>query len=287
MTSPTRLRVPRRSSRKSSRRYRLTNHSPRARLGWSAVGPSDGRPRHVTMRAMSFADAVDAFFVDFFRLYPVHATNAGNHDHDAEWPDLTDAGTTDRLAWLTDVKVSLESADGLTRDEEIDRRVLLAQIDELRFDEEDLDEASWSPIVYSYLLGNGLFALVAREFAPLPDRLASAAGRMEGIPAVLAAARDNLTSGRGRAVSAFHVEKGIATMPGVADLCRTAVEMAADVDVPLRERVSAAATPAVEAVEAFIAWMRDDLLPTADGEFRLGRDLYERKFQHRLKGTVS
>ena len=49
---------------------------------------------------------------------------------------------------------------------------------------------------------------------------------MEGIPAVLEAARDNLTSGRGRAVSAFHVEKAIKTMPGVADLCRTAVEMA-------------------------------------------------------------
>ncbi|HEX7196971.1 MAG TPA: DUF885 family protein, partial [Candidatus Limnocylindria bacterium] len=236
---------------------------------------------------MSFAEAQAAFFADFFRHYPVHATNAGNHDHDGEWPDLTDAGTHDRLAWLAEARASLEAVEDLTRDEEIDRRVLLAQIDELRFDEEDLDEPSWSPIVYSYLLGGGLFALVAREFAPLGDRLGSAAGRMEGIPAVLDAARDNLTSGRGRAVSGFHVEKGIATMPGVADLCRTAVEMAADADEATRARVDAASGHAVAAVEAFIAWLRDDLLPTADGDFRLGRDLYERKFQHRLKGTVS
>ncbi|MGH2380133.1 MAG: DUF885 domain-containing protein [Candidatus Limnocylindria bacterium] len=236
---------------------------------------------------MSFNDAVDAFFVDFFRHYPVHATNAGNHDHDHEWPDLTDAGTQDRLAWLAEARADLEAAEGLTRDEEIDRRVLLTQIDELRFDEEDLDEASWSPIVYSYLLGGGLFALVSRDFAPLEDRLASTAGRMEGIPAVLEAARANLTSGRGRAVSGFHVEKGIATMPGVSDLCQTAAEMAADVDENLRDRVGAAATPAIAAVDAFIAWMRDDLLPTADGDFRLGRDLYERKFQHRLKATVT
>ena len=46
---------------------------------------------------------------------------------------------------------------------------------------------------------------------------------MEGIPAVLDAARANLTSGRGRAVSGFHVEKTIKTLPGIADLCRTAV----------------------------------------------------------------
>ena len=236
---------------------------------------------------MSFAQAQDAFFADFFRLYPVHATNAGNHEHDHAWPDLSEAGIAERLSWLTDARTRLEAADGLSRDEEIDRRVLLREIDALRFDEEDLDEASWSPIVYSYLLGGGLFALLSRDFAPLPERLASATGRMEGIPAVLDAARANLTSGRGRAVSDFHVEKAIATMPGVADLCRTAVEMAAEADPDIRASVEAAAQPAIDAVDAFVAWMRDDLLPTADGDVRLGPDLYQRKFHHALKATIS
>jgi uncharacterized protein (DUF885 family) len=237
--------------------------------------------------AMSFADAQDAFFADFFRHYPVHATNAGNHDHDDRWMDLTDAGTAERLAWLADVRATLERQDDLSGEEAIDRRILLEVIDELRFDEEELDEPSWSPIVYSYLLGGGLFALVAREFAPLEDRLASVAGRMEGIPAVLDAARANLSSGRGRAVSGFHTEKAIQTIGGVSDLCRTAVQMAAEASDATRARVEAAAQPAVAAVEAFTAWLRDELLPTADGDFRLGRDLYERKFAHRLKATLS
>jgi uncharacterized protein (DUF885 family) len=236
---------------------------------------------------MSFAEAHDAFFADFFRRYPVHATEAGNHEHDDRWPDLTDAGSAERLAWLTDARERLQGLDGLSRDDEIDRRVLLSTIDELVFDEEELDEPSWSPITYSYLLGGGLFALLSREFAPLEQRLASAAGRMEGIPAVLDVARDNLASGRGRAVAGFHTEKAIATMPGVADLCRTAVEQAADVDEALRGRVEAASASAMEAVEAFVAWLRDELLPTADGDFRLGRELYERKFHHRLKATIS
>ena len=38
-----------------------------------------------------------------------------------------------------------------------------------------------------------MFGLLSREFAPLADRLASAAGRMDGIPAALDAALANLT----------------------------------------------------------------------------------------------
>ena len=241
------------------------------------------------MRGMtsSFAEARDAFFVGFFRRYPVHATEAGNHEHDDRWPDLTDAGTAERVAWLAETRARLEAADGLSREDEIDRQVLLGTIDELRFDEEELDEPSWSPITYSYLLGGGLFGLLSREYAPVAARLESAAGRMERIPALLDAARQNLTSGRGRAVSGFHVEKAIATMPGVSDLCRTALEMAEDADETVKDRVTVAAGPAIQAVDAFVAWLRDELLPHADGDFRLGRDLYERKFRHRLKATIT
>ncbi|HEX5038547.1 MAG TPA: DUF885 domain-containing protein [Candidatus Limnocylindria bacterium] len=235
----------------------------------------------------SFAQAQDAFFVDFFRLYPVHATEAGNHEHDGRWMDLTDAGRGERLAWLRDVRGTFEGMSDLDREQDIDRRVLLATIDELQFDEDELDEPAWSPIVYTYLLGGGLFGLLSREFAPVGERLVSAASRMEGIPAVVEAARANLTSRRSRPVATFHVEKAIETMPGVADLCRTAVSMAADVDPALKERVTRAADDATASVDAFAAWLRDELLPTADGDFRLGPALYERKFHHALKATIT
>jgi uncharacterized protein (DUF885 family) len=235
----------------------------------------------------SFAEAQDAFFTEFFRLYPVHATNAGNHEHDDRWPDLTDAGLRARVAWLADARSGLEALDDLSGEEEVDRRVLLSTIDEMRFEEEELDELAWSPIVYSYLLGGGLFGLLSREFAPLEDRLASAAGRMEGIPAALEAARQNLTSRRGRPVATFHTEKAIETVPGVADLCRTATAMAGDVGDELRTRVATAADAAIAALESFTTWLREDLLPTAEGDFRLGPDLYDRKFHHALKATIS
>ena len=201
---------------------------------------------HGTMRAMSFAEAQDAFFSHFFRHYPVHATDAGNHEHDDRWPDLTDAGTTGPpgMAGRSPRGTSRRRTGSAAR-----RRSIGAScsgvIDELRFEEEELDELSWSPISYSYILGSGLFSLLSREFAPLQARLASAAGRMEGIGDVLDAARANLSSGRGREVATFHVEKAIATMPGVADLCRTAASMAAELDDSmLRTRVESTAARA-------------------------------------------
>ena len=63
--------------------------------------------------------------------------------------------------------------------------------------------------------------------------------------------------------------------------------MASDLDEALRARVTAAAESAIAAVDAFTEWLRDDLLPTADGDFRLGAELYDRKFHHAMKATVT
>ena len=176
----------------------------------------------------------------------------------------------------------------LSRDEAIDRRLLLDQLGELRFDEERLDELHWSPITYVYLFGSGLFSLLSREFAPLPDRLRSAAARLRGLPAALEAARTNLSDPGQRGVSTFHTEKAIATMPGVADLARTAAEEASRLDDPaLLDKIAAAADEAVAAVDAFTAWLRDELLPTARGDFRLGAELYGEKFAHSLKSSFT
>jgi uncharacterized protein (DUF885 family) len=63
--------------------------------------------------------------------------------------------------------------------------------------------------------------------------------------------------------------------------------MANDAEETLRARVAAAAEPAIAAVDAYVAWLRDELATTATGDFRLGRDLYERKFRHALKATIT
>ena len=233
---------------------------------------------------------VDELLAGWFRHYPVLATELGNHDHDGEWPDLSHEGHGQRLSFLRDVEARVTALDpgSLTADEQIDRRILLENIAAARFGEETLREDTWSPLSYVYLFGGGLFGLLSREFAPLPDRLRSAATRLRGLPTALDQARLTLEAGGPRPVSAFHTEKAIKTIGGVADLARTAAAESEGLeDAALATEVREAADRAVEAVEAFHDWLRDDLSPRATGGFRLGADLYAEKFRHALKTDLT
>ncbi len=245
---------------------------------------------------MSFPALVDELLAEYLRLSPVHATELGNHEHDGRWPDLTDAGREERLAFTRAALGRLDDLDAaaLSRDEAIDLRILRMQLEADAWADTELREGAWNPMAYVYLAGGGLFALLSREFAPLPQRLASAAQRMRGLPALLDAARANLTAPRAsaggamRAVSFFHAEKALQTMPGVADLARSAAGEAESLDdAALREAVVEASRIAIAAVDGFVAWLRDELLPAASGDFRLGPDLYAAKFQHALRSGLT
>jgi uncharacterized protein (DUF885 family) len=256
--------------------------------GPDASGPTT--PPEPDEDDMDFRAIVDEMLAGYFRHYPVTATEMGYHAHDGAWPDLTDAGRAARLAWVTDASARVEAVppESLTRDDAIDRRILLENLAAMRFAEEALDEGSWNPMTYVYLFGNGLFSLLAREFAPLPDRMRSAAARLAGLPAALDQARATLEAGGTRPISAFHTQKAAERMPGLIDLVDTAVQEASDLDEPaLRAEVEAAAWPARDAVHGFTAWLRDELQPRATGDFRLGPELYAQKFRHALKTDLT
>jgi uncharacterized protein (DUF885 family) len=238
---------------------------------------------------------VDAFLDEFFHLYPVAATAIGNHEHDGEWPDLTDAGRRARVAFADRWEAELRgfADDALTPDERIDRDLLLSELAAVRFDETELREGAWDALGYVYLLGGGIFPLLAREFAPLAKRLTSVAARLEGVPALLAAARAELGSLPDRPPSRLHTEMAIKQLPGIVALAEDAAAQAAAAaaDRPgvaeIGPRLHAASATAREAIESFGAWLGADLLPRSAGEGRLGAELFERKLRHTFRGDLT
>jgi len=240
----------------------------------------------------AFATRVDEFLAEFFRLLPVHATSAGHHEHDHRWPDLTDAGRAERIAFLDawDQAFRAMGDDSLTAGERLDRDLLLQEIDALRFDEVDLATERWDPLEWVYLLGGGLFPLLAREFAPLPVRLASATGRIEGIPGLVQAAKGQLTGLEDRPVSRLHAETALKQLPGIIELVDDAVTAAADgpadeaIDA-LRPRLQQAAATARAAIGELETHLREVVLPRSDGEGRLGAELFAGKLLRTLRNA--
>lgn len=252
-----------------------------------------------------FRARVDAFLDELFRLEPVLATDVGMHAHDGRWPDVSAAGEHELLAFVDRWEVELRAvgADGGARDADeavgqrhaqadgdaVDRDLLLLELDAIRFATVELRELDWDALAWVYLLGSGLFPLIAREFAPLDVRLGSVASRLEGMPAVVEVARGRLGSWEGRRASRFHAETAVRQLAGVRELVDDALRVAdavgaVDASVAaLLPRLHAAAAAARAALDGFERHLLDVVVPAAEGEGRLGPELFRAKLRRTLR----
>jgi uncharacterized protein (DUF885 family) len=233
---------------------------------------------------------IDEFLAEFFRINPTWATEIGAHSYDDRWPDLTEAGRTERLAFIERWLGTFRAMTDLRGDDAIDRDLLIGELEAAEFSETDLREETWNPLDWIYLLGGGLFSLLGREFAPLDVRVSSLAGRLERLPDVTDAARRAIVGHDGRPVGRFQTETALKQLPGVeeliADALRTAEDAAGDPGVAaLIPRLTAAAATARQAMAAFEAHLRDVVLPASEGEGRLGPELFARKMRHTMRST--
>jgi uncharacterized protein (DUF885 family) len=233
---------------------------------------------------------VDQFLAEFFRLNPTWATEIGAHDFDDRWPDLTEHGRRERLAFVDRWLDVFGTMDDLEGDDAIDRDLLVGELEAARFSEVDLREETWNPLDWIYLLGGGLFSLLAREFAPLDVRLGSVAGRLERLPEVVAAAKLTLVGHAGRAVGRFQTETALKQLSGVEELIGDALRTAEGSNDPavvaVRPRLAAAAETARAAMTDFEGHLRDVVLPASDGEGRLGPELFAAKMRHTMRSEA-
>ena len=231
---------------------------------------------------------IDAFLAEFFQLNPTWATNVGEHSYDDHWPDLTEAGHRERLAFIERWLGEFRGLGALAGDEAIDRDLLIGELEAAQFSEAELREERWNPLDWVYMLGDGLFSLLAREFAPVSVRLTSVAARLEGLPAVLDAANASLVGFGGRPVGRFQTETALKQVAGVYELIGDALSTAEsakdDAEVAkLTPRLTAAAEAARSALDGFTAHLRDTVLPSSVGEGRLGDTLFASKMRHTMR----
>ncbi len=240
-----------------------------------------------------YDEVLQAYLRDLFTAYPVAGTGVGYHLVDHEWGDWTEGGRADRLAMLRSHRAAAKGLDEarLAPEERIDRGLLLESIDEALFLEETLREDAWDPLNTVAILGGGLFSLIARDFAPWSHRGAAFLRRVQGLPAVLEAARRNLVGLPSRPVSLLHTETAIAQLPGVGDLIDEGLEearrRAAAGELPeLPAQLETAAAAAREALEGFRVALDTEIRGRARDEGRLGGELFQQKLEFTLASDL-
>jgi len=233
-------------------------------------------------------EALSKRYIDEFGRYsPVSATQLGDHRFDGELDDLSAAGRARSLAWTKGVLDELQAIERarLSRANQVDAAMLDNQLRYAIWTEEKFRDWSWDPLIYTQLAGQSVYGLLARDFAPLPQRLGAVTARLERLPGLLEQMRANIVPSR---VPAIHAETAVKQNRGVLSLVDDLVvpnlgQLPADDRARLERAIATART----AVESHQQWLEGTLLPQAKGDFRIGRELYDEKLGFALMSPLT
>ena len=235
----------------------------------------------------AFADLAARWLDGAMRLSPVFATQTGDHRFDAELDDYSAEGRARSLAFSKSLLAELEAIDRgtLSRENQVDASVLRNQLRYDLWSAEQLQGWAWDPMLYSQVAGGALYSLMAREFAPLPDRLRNATLRMQKLPTLFAQMRANLDPAR---VPLIHAQTVAKQNRGVLSLVDGLIlPKAGELDEADRKRLEDAVATLRTAVEEHQAWLDKTLVPQAKGDFRIGQALYDQKLAFALDSPMS
>jgi uncharacterized protein (DUF885 family) len=235
----------------------LTRPAPAAR-----PGPLDDR----------FYDMVEARFRRVLRDNPIAATAIGLHEDDSRLGDGSRGQVLQELADERAHLASFEALDpaGLSPEAAFERELEAHNLRRSIFDTEVV--RTWERRSTAMdTIGDALFLLFARAFAPLPERLASIAGRLEAVPAFLAESRTRAAGPQVRLWQGLELQSAD-NLPGMFDVMVAAgvgVQSGADQD-----RLARAAARAKVAVAEYGEWLRGSLSGGVD-DWALGRERYD------------
>ena len=235
---------------------------------------------------VAFRNLADEYLSELPNLSPVNATLIGDHSADHKLDQVDAAARDARREILQEYIRSLKSLDfdALSRANQIDADILMNKLQSDLWAIDELQEWAWNPLVYVGMSGSAIYGLVARDFAPLGKRLQNVGARLQQLPRFLQQSRAAIEPHR---VPKIHAETAIRQNPGLISILDTMVipEMAV-LSAPQQQELNAAIETARQAIAEHQTWLEEDLLPQADGDFRIGARLYDKKLSYALNSPL-
>ncbi|WP_417475181.1 DUF885 domain-containing protein [Luteimonas mephitis] len=257
-----------------------------------STSASDAPPQGTAATPDAQADAAFAalsqeWLDGWLQLNPVNATQVGDHRFDDQLDDLSAAGRQKGVDFNKQILARLDAMDAskLSRENQVDALILRNQVQGDLWSTETLQSWAWDPQAYGGLAGGAIYNLMAREFAPMPQRLKSATARMRKIPALFAQMRENLDPARVPKIHAETVAKQNAGLLALVDQFIT--PNAGQLEGDDRKQLDDAVATLRKAVAEQQEWLDKTLVPNARGDFRIGAGLYDQKLKFSLNSALS
>jgi hypothetical protein len=213
---------------------------------------------------------VDRFFDDvYFKFNPTTGTSSGFHQYDTLLENYSKAGVDIQIRALQSAEKQFSALPG-----DPDRDLILNYIRATLLNLQQVRPWEKNPDSYSSGVTVSIFVIMSRTFAPPADRLQSVIARERQIPAVFEAARANLKN-----PPRIYTEVAIEQLPGIVSFFQNDVPAAFKqvTDPKLLADFQNSNAAVIDALNSYLAYLKNDLLPRSHGDFRLGADRFRKK----------
>jgi uncharacterized protein (DUF885 family) len=214
-----------------------------------------------------------------FTYNPTSGTSAGLHRYDTKLENYSRATVDAQITTLHSFEKKFEAVPSVQLDQstQADREMVLGDIHSKLLTLETIRPWEKNPDTYSSGITNSAFVLMERNFAPADDRLRSLIAREKQMPAVFDEARKNLKN-----PPRIYTEIALEQLPGIISFFESDVpEAFKDAKDPATKAEFKKTNAAViAALGKYEAWLKTDLLPRSNGDFRLGADTFSKKLQY-------
>ena len=224
----------------------------------------------------SWDQLADDFINQYLAFSPAASTQLGVHQHDAELEDYSAASLAKQVAWFQECEKRVLAFDpgSLNAINAADREILLNQIRANLLELQVVRTFAKDPDIYSSGAAGSVYVIMSRKFAPADERLRSVIAREKQFPRFFADARANL-----QGVPRIYTEIALEQLPGTIGFFEKEVPAAfADAaDPAVKSAFAESNATAIKMLREYEAWLKSDLLPRANGDFRIGADTFSKK----------
>ena len=212
----------------------------------------------------------------YFKFSPTAGTQAGFHQYDALLEDYSAVTLQKQRAALHvwEKKIGAIDPSALDASQAGDRDILLNNIRGSLLTLDVTRPLEKNPDVYSSGATGSIFVLMERPFAPANTRLRAVVEREKLIPMQLQQARTNLKN-----PPKVFTEIALEQIDGIVGFFQIDVPRAfldAD-DAALKSEFVKTNAAVIEALKSYGAWMKTDLLPRSNGDYRLGAETFRKE----------
>jgi len=225
--------------------------------------------------------------------YGVHGRGENPYYYDRRMPD---AGADARAQFAAQraamqQKLAVIDPETLSRPEQIDLHILTKRVAYHRMLTEEMN--TWqNPMNWTGSLGSAFSGLVLRDYAPLDERLVSFGARCKETPAYLAGVKvtlgdDSIQPPEMNKVIALSNLQGMTREGTLFDKTLPELLSTSELSEHTASAILEDCGNAVTAIKDFTAWFEETVVPRENGEWRIGKEVFDRKYDLQLDFPLS